>query len=87
MEAIGPLQLRVMHYIWKHGPSTVHSVHDALNSELVWKTSADGTNWSEIRRAATQLTWQTARPELAGGTLTPEATPGEIVFDNFLLSR
>ena len=33
MEAIGPLQLRVMHYIWKHGPSTVHSVHDALNSE------------------------------------------------------
>lgn len=33
MEAIGPLQLRVMHYIWKHGPSTVHSVHDALNAE------------------------------------------------------
>lgn len=33
MEAIGPLQLRVMHYIWKHGPSTVHAVHDALNGE------------------------------------------------------
>jgi len=33
MEAIGPLQLRVMHYIWQHGPSTVHSVHDALNNE------------------------------------------------------
>lgn len=33
MEAIGPLQLRVMHYIWKHGPSTVHLVHDALNAE------------------------------------------------------
>ena len=33
MEAIGPLQLRVMHYIWKHGPSTVHAVHDALNAE------------------------------------------------------
>jgi BlaI family transcriptional regulator, penicillinase repressor len=33
MEAIGPLQLRVMHFIWKHGPSTVHSVHDALNNE------------------------------------------------------
>ncbi len=33
MEAIGPLQLRVMHYIWQHGPSTVHSVHDALNGE------------------------------------------------------
>lgn len=33
MDAIGPLQLRVMHYIWKHGPSTVHAVHDALNAE------------------------------------------------------
>ncbi|MBA3845597.1 MAG: BlaI/MecI/CopY family transcriptional regulator [Planctomycetes bacterium] len=33
MDAIGPLQLRVMHYIWKHGPSTVHAVHDALNGE------------------------------------------------------
>ncbi len=33
MEAIGPLQLRVMHYIWVNGPSTVHQVHDALNGE------------------------------------------------------
>lgn len=33
MEAIGPLQLRVMHYIWQNGPSTVHSVHDSLNGE------------------------------------------------------
>jgi BlaI family transcriptional regulator, penicillinase repressor len=33
MEAIGPLQLRVMHYIWANGPSTVHQVHDALNGE------------------------------------------------------
>ncbi len=31
MESIGPLQVRVMHLIWKHGPSTVHDVHDALN--------------------------------------------------------
>jgi predicted transcriptional regulator len=33
MEAIGPLQVRVMHYIWKHGPSTVHDVHSALNGQ------------------------------------------------------
>lgn len=33
MDAIGPLQLRVMHFIWKNGPSTVHAVHDALNGE------------------------------------------------------
>lgn len=33
MDVIGPLQLRVMKYIWKKGPSTVHAVHDALNDE------------------------------------------------------
>lgn len=33
MDAIGPLQLRVMHYIWKHGACTVHTVHEALNEE------------------------------------------------------
>ena len=26
MEAIGPLQLRVMHFIWDNGSSTVHDV-------------------------------------------------------------
>jgi predicted transcriptional regulator len=33
MEAIGPLQLRVMHYVWQHGPSTVHAVLDTLNRQ------------------------------------------------------
>ena len=33
MEAIGPLQLRVMHFIWDNGASTVHDVHQALNQE------------------------------------------------------
>lgn len=33
MDTIGPLQLRVMHYIWKNGASTVHAVHSALNDE------------------------------------------------------
>ncbi len=32
VEQIGPLQLRVMHYIWKHGPSTVQDVMTALNA-------------------------------------------------------
>jgi predicted transcriptional regulator len=31
MDAIGPLQLRVMHFIWENGASTVHAVHDSLN--------------------------------------------------------
>jgi|SRR5579862_3842145 len=33
MDAIGPLQLRVMQHIWKHGPATVHALHDALNGQ------------------------------------------------------
>ncbi len=33
MEAIGPLQLRVMRYVWQRGPSTVHTVLDALNRQ------------------------------------------------------
>lgn len=33
MEAIGPLQLRVMRYIWDSGPSTVHQVHEHLNGQ------------------------------------------------------
>jgi BlaI family penicillinase repressor len=32
MEPIGPLQVRVMAFIWSHGPSTVHDVHDAVNT-------------------------------------------------------
>ena len=33
MDAIGPLQLRVMQHIWKHGPATVHALHEALNGQ------------------------------------------------------
>ena len=33
MEPLGFLQLRVMHHIWRTGPSTVHDVHVALNAQ------------------------------------------------------
>ena len=33
MDSVGPLQLRVMKYIWKNGPSTVNQVHESLNDE------------------------------------------------------
>ena len=33
MEIIGPLQLRIMNFIWVKGDCTVHDVHDALNGE------------------------------------------------------
>ena len=33
MEPLGRLQLRIMHLVWRNGPSTVHDVHDALNAQ------------------------------------------------------
>ncbi len=33
MELIGPLQLRIMQFLWESGPSTIHTVVDRLNSE------------------------------------------------------
>jgi BlaI family transcriptional regulator, penicillinase repressor len=32
METIGPLQLRVMHYLWSQGPATVHAVQEHINA-------------------------------------------------------
>ena len=32
METIGPLQLRVMHYLWSQGPATVHAVQEHINT-------------------------------------------------------
>lgn len=31
MEAVGPLQIRVLHHLWNEGPCTVHDVHVVLN--------------------------------------------------------
>ncbi len=33
MEAVGPLQIRIMHHLWTHGPNTVQAVHTVLNAE------------------------------------------------------
>ena len=32
MEAVGPLQIRVLHHLWAEGPSTVSDVHIVLNA-------------------------------------------------------
>jgi predicted transcriptional regulator len=32
MEAVGPLQLRVLHHLWQHGSSSVHAVHRGLSA-------------------------------------------------------
>lgn len=52
MEAIGPLQVRVMHFIWKHGPSTVHDVHSALNGQPGGKQLAYTTILTVMRNLA-----------------------------------
>jgi BlaI family transcriptional regulator, penicillinase repressor len=52
MEAIGPLQVRVMHYIWKQGPSTVHDVHTALNAQTTGKQLAYTTILTVMRNLA-----------------------------------
>ena len=33
MDAVGPLQIRVLHYLWDHGPSPVLAIHHSLNTE------------------------------------------------------
>ncbi|TVR16460.1 MAG: BlaI/MecI/CopY family transcriptional regulator [Planctomycetota bacterium] len=52
MDVIGPLQLRVMKFIWKNGPSTVHAVHDALNDEKGAPTLAYTTILTVMRNLA-----------------------------------
>lgn len=52
MDIIGPLQLRVMKYIWKNGPSTVHAVHEALNAEKDAPTLAYTTILTVMRNLA-----------------------------------
>ena len=55
MELIGPLQVRVMHHIWSHGPSTVHDVHDALMSDPLAKRLAYTTVLTVMRNLRTFL--------------------------------
>ena len=33
METIGPLQLRVMHFLWSKGPATVNAVQEFINQQ------------------------------------------------------
>jgi predicted transcriptional regulator len=52
MEPLGPLQLRIMHYIWKQGPRTVHEVHAAFNAEPSVKPLAYTTFLTVMRNLA-----------------------------------
>jgi predicted transcriptional regulator len=41
-----------MHFIWKHGPSTVHDVHTALNAQTTGKQLAYTTILTVMRNLA-----------------------------------
>ncbi len=52
MELIGPLQVKVMHHIWRRGPSTVHDVHDELMADPLEKRLAYTTILTVMRNLA-----------------------------------
>lgn len=52
MELIGPLQVKVMHHIWRRGPSTVHDVHDELMANPAEKRLAYTTILTVMRNLA-----------------------------------
>ena len=52
MEIIGPLQVKVMHHIWRRGPSTVHDVHDELMADPGEKRLAYTTILTVMRNLA-----------------------------------
>jgi hypothetical protein len=59
--------------------------HEASLNEILWETSADGTNWEVLRRATPQIPLEKVFVTLGAGTYTPEIEPGLAAFDNFRL--
>lgn len=52
MELIGPLQVKVMHHVWRRGPSTVHDVHTELMADPAEKRLAYTTVLTVMRNLA-----------------------------------
>jgi hypothetical protein len=59
--------------------------HEASLNEILWETSADGTNWEVLRRATPEIPLEKLFVTLGAGTYTPEIEPGLAAFDNFRL--
>jgi predicted transcriptional regulator len=49
METIGPLQLRVMHFLWSQGPATVNAVHEFINQQTATRPLAYTTILTVMR--------------------------------------
>ncbi len=52
METIGPLQLRVMHFLWSQGPATVNTVQEHINQPSGNRTLAYTTILTVMRNLA-----------------------------------
>jgi CSLREA domain-containing protein len=60
--------------------------HDAPAHLLIFETSPDAANWTERFRATLPPDQTALIAELSAGTFLPTHTPGEALFDNFLIS-
>jgi BlaI family penicillinase repressor len=52
METIGPLQLRVMHFLWSQGPATVNTVQEHINQHASNRPLAYTTILTVMRNLA-----------------------------------
>ncbi|MBA3698803.1 MAG: BlaI/MecI/CopY family transcriptional regulator [Planctomycetes bacterium] len=52
METIGPLQLRVMHFLWSQGPATVNTVQEHINQHASNRALAYTTILTVMRNLA-----------------------------------
>lgn len=52
METIGPLQLRVMHFLWSQGPATVNTVQEHINQHAPARPLAYTTILTVMRNLA-----------------------------------
>lgn len=52
METIGPLQLRVMHFLWSQGPATVNTVQEHINQHAGTRPLAYTTILTVMRNLA-----------------------------------
>lgn len=52
METIGPLQLRVMHFLWSQGPATVNVVQEFINHQTATRPLAYTTILTVMRNLA-----------------------------------
>ena len=59
--------------------------HEATLNQILWETSADGTNWSVLRRVTPEMSLENLYVSLGAGTYTSEIGPGLAAFDNFKL--